>query len=313
MNNKLIPLKLSQALQGFFLTQQSRRLSPHTIVDYDNILRKFKTFLGKDYTMEEITSRHIEEFLAAQIHLSKKTVLNYYTGLSALWTWALKEKVVSQHVPRLVDPPKPEIREVQPYSETEIRAMLASLYRSKRFKRRGQNPQDRALPYVERNKAIILLLLDTGVRAEELCMIKIHQLDKRNQRIKIFGKGSKERYVSFSTRTHQALWRYLTTRPEGASEGDPLFSVESGKRFQRRRLLALLQTIGARAGVQDVTIHRFRHTFAIQYLRNGGDPYTLQKMMGHSTLDMIKRYLSIVQADVENVHRKASPVENWTL
>jgi site-specific recombinase XerD len=306
MNNKLIKLKLSQALQGFFLTQQARRLSSHTITDYDNTLRRFKAFMEKDYFM-------IEEFLGSQTHLSKKTVLNYYTALSALWTWALKEHIVTQHVPRQLEPPKPEIREIVPYTETEVRAMLASLYRSRRFRRKGENPQDRALPYVERNKAIILLLLDTGIRAEELCNIKLHQLDKRNQRIKVFGKGAKERYVSFSARTHQALWRYLTTRPDGTNEGDPLFTVESGRPFKRRRLLDLLHTIGDRAGVPEVTVHRFRHTFAIQYLRNGGDPYTLQKMMGHSTLDMIKRYLAIVQADVENVHRKASPVENWTL
>lgn len=310
--SKASNLKLSQALQGFYLTQQARRLSSHTITDYQNTLNKFKEFLNLDYPMDDITSHHIEQFLAAQTGLSKKTLLNYHTGLCALWTWALKEHIVAEHVPHQVPAPKPEIRQVEPYTEAEIRAMLNNLTRSKVYKRSGQKIQDRGIPYPERNRALILFLVDTGVRAEELCNIKLHQLDKRNQRIRVFGKGAKERYVNFSPRTAQALWRYLTTRPD-ATEGDPLFAVQSGKPFTRRRLLDLLHTIGERAGVPHVNVHRFRHTFAIQYLRNRGDPYTLQRLIGHSSLDMIKRYLAIVQSDVEQAHRLASPVENWVL
>jgi integrase/recombinase XerD len=313
MNNKLIKVKLSQAIQGFTLSLHGRHLSIHTIYDYENTLRKFKAFLEKDYYLEEITSHHVEEFLAAQTTISKKTALNYHTGLSALWTWAVKERLVSQQIIHNVTPPKAEKREVVPYNEAEVRSMLNSLERSKRYQCKNKGMSDHAIPYAERNRAIILLLLDTGVRAEELCLIKLNQVDKRNQRIKIFGKGAKERFVSFSPRTHQALWRYLTTRPEETTEGEPLFVVENGRPLTRDRLLDLLQKIGSRAGVQGVTVHRFRHTFAIQYLRNRGDPYTLQKLLGHSTLDMVKRYLAIVQSDVEAVHKLASPVGNWAL
>jgi site-specific recombinase XerD len=310
--NTLVRLTLSQAIQGFFLTQQARGLSTHTIQDYTNTLTRFRKHLEKDYLMEQITARHIEIFLASQTHLKKKTLLNYHTGLAALWTWAVKEKIAAEHVPHEVPPPKPEEIQVVPYNEAEVRAMLNSLHRSRKYRRPGKKFSDHALTFPERNRAMILLLVDTGLRAEELCNIKLHELDKRNQRIRIFGKGAKERFVSFSSRTHQALWRYLTTRPE-IQPNDPLFVTENGRAFKRGRLLKMLKNIGNRSGVTGVTIHRFRHTFAIQYLRNHGDPYTLQKMLGHSDLKMVKRYLAIAQADVEAAHRLASPVDNWAL
>lgn len=307
------PLTFSQALTGFFLTAQARRLSSHTIADYSQTLdKKFKTFLEKDYLVEQITAQHVESFLAAQTTISKKTLLNYHTALSAFWTWAVREKIASEHIIRGVQAPKPEIPDILPYTEEESRAMLSSLERTRPYNRRLMRPSDHALHHVERNRALILFLIDTGVRNDELCKIRLRDVDKRNQRVYIMGKGAKERHVPFSVRTHQALWRYLATRPDASPE-EPLFLLQNGRAFGRHRLLDLLQSIGARASVSNVTIHRFRHTCAIQYLRNGGDPYTLQKLLGHSTLDMVKRYLSIVQTDIDKMHRHASPVDNWAL
>jgi integrase/recombinase XerD len=78
-------------------------------------------------------------------------------------------------------------------------------------------------------------------------------------------------------------------------------------------LQKILRKIGNRGGVSNVHPHRFRHTFAIQYLRNSGDPYTLQALLGHSSLDMVKNYLRIAQIDIDTAHRRASPVDNWRL
>ena len=94
---------------------------------------------------------------------------------------------------------------------------------------------------------------------------------------------------------------------------DPLFAGRLNRPMSRTKLAEMFAGIGKRAGVPNVHPYRLRHTFAIQYLRNGGNAYTLQQMLGHSTLETVKLYLKLAQVDVDQMHRPASPVDNWRL
>lgn len=306
-------LKLSQALLGYDLYAKARHLSDHTILDYQNTFTRFQTWLGdQDPIMADITQEMVCQFMADQKRVSNKTLLNYHVGLSALWTWALGEGIVEDHVIHRVPRPKPEKRSVVPFEEHEIKAMLSALGRSRVYQRQGYRASDHSLPNAERNRAIILLLLDTGIRASELCGAVISDINLRNRNLRVFGKGAIERTIPFSATTGQAIWRYLSTR-EGYTLADPLFVNSMGRSLDRTQLFHLLDTIADRAQVQDCNVHKFRHTFAINYLRNGGNPYSLQVMLGHSAMDMVKRYLKIADADLERFHRRASPVDNWRL
>lgn len=315
------PLTLSQAYAGFELAANARRLSPKTVADYQNTFRKFVNYLadeddslpGQDPALESITPATIRGFLAAQDHVSKKTVLNYHVGLSALWTWALEEGYATSHVVRRCERPVPEKRAIIPYTEGDLKAMLGSLDKSHAYSRPGKRACSNTLPNGERNRAIIFLLLDTGIRAQELCDLSIVQTDLKNRRVKVFGKGARERSIPFSPRTGQIVWRYMTAFRKDAFANEPLFLTDELKALDRHVLRQALGRIGERAGLAGVNCHRFRHTFAINYLRNGGDPWSLQLMLGHSTLDMVRTYLAIAQADLDSNHRQASPVSHWSI
>lgn len=214
------------------------------------------------------------------------------------------------------DSMEPDIREgdiaIVPYTEADIKSMLSNTNQSKPYTLPGKRQAKNNLPEGQRLKTTIILLLDTGIRASEFCNLKHRDVDLRNLNIIVMGKGRKERQIPISSRTAQAIWSYFHTRPE-MHVNSPAFTTANGTKISRDNLLKSIYRLGNRAGVQDPNLHRFRHTFAINFLRNGGDIYTLQRILGHSTLDMVQRYLAIAQVDIQAAHRRASPVMNWGL
>ena len=264
------PLTLKQVIQGYLLSIGARHLSEHTISDYTNTFNKFMSFVDPAIPFAEITRQQVEAFLASfkikqpgakreEGAITKKTLLHYHIALSALWTWAVSEEIASTHVLRSVHAPKPEQREIVPFTETEFKLLMSACARSKAYTRPGKRNITHELPNPERSRAILLLMLDTGFRANEVCSITLKQVDQRNNRIQVFGKGALERSVPFSTRTAQALWRYLTTRPDAESD-EPLFITSQRKPLDRGQLAKFLTKLSRRAGVPNLHPHRFRHT-----------------------------------------------------
>lgn len=281
-------IQLSRAIDGFLLACEARRLSEHTIVDYRRTLLRFLEHVG-DCNVQTVTSNQISAFLAAHKQFKAKTILNYHIGLSALWTWLIRENYTEHHIMRQVEKPRPQKIAVVPFTDVEVRAMLASVRRNE-----------------ERDRSMILLLLDTGVRSSELIGLAMKDIDLVARRVKVLGKGNKERLIPFSSRTASAIFRYTATLSEVLPE---TFLYP----YTRNSLADLVKNIGIRAGVKKAHPHRFRHTFAVTYLRNGGDPFTLQEILGHTTMEMVRVYLHLAQVDIESAHRRASPVEGWKL
>jgi site-specific recombinase XerD len=320
-------MKLSKAIQGFLLFKRVslsestlyrvRRRSGKTAKILPGRPRHKHPDLRKFERVPHLLAGYPQEIkkgIAARdaVILSGKSRRNIHTVMASFWTWAVDAGIARQHLMRRVPRPKAEKRAIETLTRDDVIALLKAC-ESYHYERNGKTitaPRQTAL----RDKAIIKILLDTGLRVSELCAARIADFDARNHRLKVMGTGSKERILSMDVRTTQAVWMYLETQRDEAAPGDPLF-VNHGETtpMTRRNLLTLLKRAGEAAGVPGVHPHQFRHTFAINFLRNGGNIFALQEMLGHASLDMCKRYLAIAQADVETAHRKASPVANWRL
>lgn len=171
-------------------------------------------------------------------------------------------------------------------------------------------------PTAKRDRAILLFLLDTGVRVSELCGADICDVDFELGRVLVTGKGNKSRYVYLGRISRQALWKYLDDREPSARSrtNEPLFVSQNGLyRMTRGSVGQLIKRLGNKVGETGLHAHRFRHTFAIQFLRNGGNIFELQQLLGHTTLDMVKHYVRLAQMDLKEAVKKASPADNWKL
>jgi len=333
MVQKKISITLSQACEGMLLNKQAEGRSVHTIDDYRNSFQKLALFFSSDPPIDTITRSDLVKFFAwlqqdyesepdgvaprGKFKLSQKTIFNIHIGLSSLWQWALVEKLVKTNILREIKVTRPSAPVINPISHEEWAKLVRACEASHNWKTREETKTLRIT--FDRDRAILFTLLDTGARASELCSIRFQDLSLANRTIKLRGKGPgkepKERLVSIGKATADAINKALRPRLAQIQPPSPLFVVKNKYddelSFTRDNLGNLLERIGDRAGVSGVYPHRFRHTFAINYLRNGGNVFALQAMLGHTTLDMVKRYLQIAQIDLDREQQRASPVDNW--
>jgi len=308
-------MRLSLAIEGFLLHRAGAG-SINTMRDYRNTLRKWLACIG-DVDTGELAADHVRRFLyqlRIEEKLSPKTVKNAWIGLSSFFTW-LEGEMGIEHVIRRykIKMPAAASREIIPLSKQDLRGLLLACERTAEWEGKRSGPTTLRATRV-RDRAMVLVALDTGIRAAELCDLLLGDVDMKTGAVQVrHGKGDKGRTVYLGNLAREALWRYVSKRKD-TRPGDPLFETTKHGPMDRNALRKLLLLAGQRAEiVEPVTPHRLRHTFAINYLRNGGDVYTLQRLLGHSTMEMVRRYLALAQTDIAEAHRRASPVDNWRL
>ena len=298
---------LDSELLEFAIDRQARNLTPKTLLWYDQSLDLWRAFCGLESvtSLADVTPSHVRRFI---VHLQERGhnpggVKNIYGAVKALLNWYADEDAYEQgssngwqNPIRKVKTPRVPEQPLDPVNLEDLRAMLATC--------------ERRTFYGERDRTLLLFLLDTGVRHAELCALDVGDVDIRSGSVLVrSGKGRKPRVTFAGPKTRQALTRYLRHRNHLADDA-PLWATAQGHRLSYGGLRQVIRRRAARAGVPEPSLHSFRRGFAIASLRAGMDLVSLQRLLGHSDLSVIRRYLAQTEGDLQAAHERASPVDS---
>jgi site-specific recombinase XerD len=311
--------ELNSLREGYKLCAQSEGKSSATITIVDASVRYLEEFLSTNGLSADIARIRVQELRHFIVHLQRQqpftrhrftkpqqgqlsghTVNGYLRALRAFWAWAQREGFVQENPFLQVQIPKAPKKVMPTFTQEQLRRLIAAI--------------DTRTPLGYRDYIIILTLMDTGIRCSELTGLKVQDVNLQARLFKVWGKGAKERMVPFGRKVQSALWKYLTYyRPEPLIPCyDHVFLTGQGRPLTKDRVEAIVEHYGTKAGISGVRVspHTFRHNFAVMFLRNGGDVFSLQRIMGHSTLDVLRIYVNMAQADIQEAHRRHSPADN---
>jgi site-specific recombinase XerD len=287
-------MSVEEAVREFLTDCRLRRRSGETIAFYE---RRLTRFLAPwwEKPLAALTRDGIRSALTEYVErYSPATANGYIRCIKALLNWARREDydAVDPHFLQKVKEPQrimPHISEPE-----EIEALLAQ--------------PDAATLLGLRDRALLLVMLDTGIRLSEVVGLDVD--DVRQDHLVVRGKGDKERRVALSDIAQKEMGRYVRARRRAGASHPCLFPSRQGSRIHRRTVGQLIARYAEAAGLGGLRIspHALRRTFATHFVRNGGDIVRLQMALGHTSIAMARHYAQVVDADAFEQVRQYSPV-----
>jgi integrase/recombinase XerD len=235
--------------------------------------------------------------------LSLQTVNCYYRALRAAWNRWVSDGIIGKSPFSRLKAPKFIKKVIPTFTETQIENLL--------------NVIDTSTTGGYRDYTLFALLLDTACRLSEITNLRVADVDMSEKCLKVLGKGKRERIIPISATTMKLLWKYINTyRPEPPIPcNNHVFLTYDGRPLTKNRVENRMRKYGEKANIVGVRCspHTLRHTASLFWIRNGGDIFSLQQITGHSSLDVLRGYVNLAQADVRKAHLRYSPLNNLQL
>ena len=312
---------IERAIEDYLLDHEGGNSSPKTLQWHKTSLGFLRDFLEQEREITLVGEVDAPDINAWFAHLrktpgsrgaprSERTVQTYARSARAFFHWLIHRELIERNpFDRVVFPKvgKPLIRTIEP---EEFERLLVAC-----------TPPGEVGPLADRaaarNRAILWLLYDTGIRLAELCGLRFGDFDRKHGLLTVKGKGSKERRIALGNNCLRNLLYYLDRhRPDeeelsewGSAGEDHFFLSETRLPLTKNGVTLLFARLRKRAGITDKRIspHIFRHSFAIRYLVLGNDPFSLQELLGHEDMATVKNYMHMNDETIQAQKRKYSP------
>lgn len=274
-----------ELIEAFLEDKKITGKAEKTIQSYSGALKTVGLVIDFSQSVESLTKKDIEKFIGSckERNLSEHSIEHYIKHFKAFMNWCANEGYSVVSVPSYSAP-----ETVKPtYSDSDLMKLL-------------KKPDMRTCQFSEyRDWVIVNFFIETGCRASSLTAIRIEDVDFDNSLCQFrHNKTGKVQAVPLSLTLVKRLKAYLKIR--GTVGENVLFPQIDGTAMTYNALRLAIARYNKRRGVSLTSIHAFRHTFAKNYLLSEGDPFRLQKILNHSTLEMTKRYCRIYNTDIVN-------------
>ncbi|MDR4946500.1 tyrosine-type recombinase/integrase [Neobacillus cucumis] len=295
-------MTLFEMFERFMSYKQTEGLAKPTIQGYYEHFHYLNDYLGGDVPNEEVTIELFREYIGYMLNdqcLQPTTVNVRIRTNRAFLRYCYQEGWIEAPIHEKFKPIKTPEDEIQAFTPAEVKSLL------------NQIDDSRFVGF--RDKVMIYVLLDTMVRISELLNMKRCNVDLKSGYIKLEPhetKTKRTRSVPISTKTIKLIEEYLRESEDFGSEY--LFVTYDGRDILSNTWRRRLTELGEMAGISNkrVSPHTFRHTGALFYIMNGGDPFSLQKILGHSDMSMVRKYIQMTDSDVKRQHNSFSPLKS---
>jgi integrase/recombinase XerD len=313
--NKTGKFDLDAQIERFLHAKKLEKRSARTIRTYAQSLGQFRKWYFSIEDRPGINSTIVGEFIeyltfekirwddhptntSDIVGLSARSVNNLLRNLRVFFNYLVAERIIRNNPAEFVGYQKEAKDTFEVFADDDVVKLLSG-------------PNRRTYTGL-RDYCMMLVLCDTGVRVGELTALRTSDINFGLRQIVIraeHAKTSETRIVPISQKTAKELERLISAM-NVVEDDDFLWLSQFGERYFGDSFAKMLKLYAKRAGVSGVRVspHTFRHYFAVKFLREGGDPFTLSRILGHSSLDMTQVYLKFTETDLRTQHDKASPV-----